>query len=182
MAMCLPSMKNHPAPTCLECCPGTPGMWKRLMNRLELRKGLQGCTPFFCVSMDYGFRPQPGNPVSDKIQTKTAKKETQDTTPRSPKSLYNGEVALIIAKVVIINGKCKSPLSLDHLINQSPNPDLSCLGDCLESVLGLLVNGDNHLHPLVLRICRFPPCPRSCSSPCLVCHSSPPFAALNPAS
>ena len=89
------------------------------------------------------------------------------------KSLYNGggQVTLNpLTKVVIFLHIPKSPLSFHHLINQPPNPDISCPGDCLEFVPGVPVNGDDHLHPLVLRICRFATCPGSCSAPIVVCH------------
>ena len=153
MAMCQPSMKCNPVHMCPKSAFQVHEDWNWSKNWLELRKGLQRCTPFFCVSVSCGIDQHSLSVISDKMQTKTAQKETQDLHPRSLKSLYNGGVSTSIAKVVIINQKSKSPLSFDHLINQSPNPDLSCLGDCLEFVPGVPVNGDDHLHPLVLRIC-----------------------------
>ena len=75
-----------------------------------------------------------------------------------------------LTKVVIFLQISKSPLSFNHLINQPPNPDISCPGDCLEFLSGVPVNSDDHLHSLVLRICRFATCPGSCSAPIVVCH------------
>ena len=89
------------------------------------------------------------------------------------KSLYNGqgqETLNPLTKVVIFRKIPKSPLSFHHLINQPPNPDISCLGDCPEFLPGVPVNSDDHLHPLVLRIYRFATCSGSCATPIVVCH------------
>ena len=132
---------------------------ERSKNRLELRKEAAGMHPPFSVSISCGHTILEVTKVSDKMQTKTAQKETQDLHPRSLKSLYNGGVSTSIAKVVIINQKSKSPLSFDHLINQSPNPDLSCPGDCLEFFPGVPVNSDDHLHTLSSGSAGFRPLP-----------------------
>lgn len=87
------------------------------------------------------------------------------------KSLYNGGVSTSIAKVVISFEKSNIECVIDPLINQPPHPDMLLLCHCFEFVPGIPVNGDDHLHPLVLWICRFPTTPRSCTSPCLVCHT-----------
>lgn len=107
---------------------------------------------------------------------KLQKKETRRGfagTLQVSKSLYNvgGLVTLNpLTKVIIFLHIPKSPLSFHHLINQPPNPDFSCPGDCLEFVPGVSVNCDDNLHPLVLRICRFATCSGSCSTPIVVCH------------
>ena len=77
------------------------------------------------------------------------------------KSLYNGGVSTSIAKVVISFEKSNIKCSVDPLINQPAHPDMLLICHCFESVPGLPVNGDDHLHPLVLGICRFPTTPRS---------------------
>ena len=170
MAKCQPSMKSNTGCTCLESCLETPGDGNRCKIRLELRKGLQGCTPFFCVSVSCRIDQHFLSAISDKMQTKTAKKKTQDHSQVSQIFIQLTGFPRSIAKVVTFNEKSKSPLSLDHLINESAYPNLSCLGDGFEFVPGVPVNGDDHLHPLVLRISGFPPCSRSCTSPCVVCH------------
>ena len=149
---------------------GCPGRMERSKIRLELFDGLQGCTPSFFISRGCVINLLPGLRFSDKMQTKTAQKETQDSHPRSLKSLYNGGVSTSIAKVVISFEKSNIECVIDPLINQPPNSDMLLLCHCFESVPGLPVNGDDHLHPLVLRICRFPTTPRSCTSPCFLCH------------
>lgn len=110
-----------------------------------------------------------------KCRKKCKKKRPRSacSTTEVSKSLYNGggQVTLIpLTKVVIFLQIPKSPLSFHHLINQPPNPDISCPGDCLEFVPGVPVNRDDHLHPLVLRIYRFATCPASCATPIVVCH------------
>ena len=119
-----------------------------------------------------------------KLQKKETRRGFANNTP-GLKSLYNGggqETLIPLTKVVIILQNTKSPFSFHHLINQSPNPHLSCPGDCFEFLPGVPVNCDDHLHPLVLGICRFPPTSRSCTSPCFLCHSCPSFLALSPSS
>jgi len=177
MAESQPLMKCHHRPGYRYSHPGCPGIKGRCKIRLELRSGLQGCTPLFFVSSSWIFCGCPQNVDSDKMQTKTAQKETQDSHPRSLKSLYNGGVSTSIAKVVIISGKSNLPgiLQVSHVllhqvINQSAWTDSPLLAESLDGIPGLPVNGDDHLHPLVLGICRFPPTPRSCTSPCFLCH------------
>ena len=109
-----------------------------------------------------------------KCDTNCKKKRPRSAISEVSKSLYNGggQVTLNpLTKVVIFRQIPKSPLSFHHLINQSPNPDLSCPGDCLELVPGVPVNRDDHLHPLVLRIYRFATCPGSYATPIVVCHN-----------
>ena len=170
MAESQPLMKCHHRPGYRYFHPGCPRRKERCKIRLELRKRLQGCTLFFYVSISWIFCGCPQNVVSDKMQTKTAQKETQDLHPGSLKSLYNGGVSTTIAKVVISFEKSNIECVIDPLINQPPHPDMLLLCHCFEFVPGLLVNGDDHLHPLVLGICRFPTTPGSCTSPCLVRH------------
>lgn len=108
MADFLPMMKSTHRPGYRYSQSGCPGRKERSKIRLELRNGLQGCTPFFFVSISCGHPILEVTKDSDKMQTKTAQKETQDSHPRSLKSLYNGGVSTSIAKVVISNEKSKS--------------------------------------------------------------------------
>ena len=100
-------MKRTPLSDNKECGLHAPGGKERSKIRLELRNGLQGCTPFFFVSFSCGHPILEVTKDSDKMQTKTAQKETQDSHPRSLKSLYNGGVSTSIAKVVISLEKSK---------------------------------------------------------------------------
>ena len=135
----------------------------------ELRKEAAGMHHPFYVSISCGHPILEVTKVSDKMQTKLNKK-TQDRCPRSLKSLYNGGVSTN-AKVVISFEKLNIEYSIDPLINQSAHPDMLLLCHYFEFVPGLLVNGDDHLHPLVLGIYRFPTTPRSCTSPCFLFHN-----------
>lgn len=143
---------------------------ERSKNRLELGKRLQRCILFLSFSATYNGNHIPNLHFSDKMQTKTAKKETQDRCPRS-RNLYTMDVfPHAIAKVGIYPEKSNVESIIDPLINQPPHPDMLLFCSRFEFVPGVPVNGDDHLHPLVLRICRFPATPRSCTSPCLFCH------------
>ena len=160
---------------------GCPGGQERCKIRLELRKRLQGCTLFFYVSISWIFCGHPQNVDSDKMQTKTAQKKKPRSAfggqSRVSKSLYNGSIRRSIAKVVIypeisnFSGIIQVSNELLHqVINQSARTDSPLPGEFLDEIPGLPVNGDDHLHPLVLWICRFPTTPRSCTPPCLVRH------------
>ena len=131
--------------------------------------------PPLSISMSYGKGACDHFRFSDKIQTKTAEERDPGLTSEVSKSLYNGQFSVTLYKDS--NFFEKSDF-LTPFINQSPYPDMFLLGLLLEPVPGLPVNGDDHLHPLVLRICRFPTTPRSCTSPCLVCHSYSFFHSL----
>jgi hypothetical protein len=80
---------------------------ERSKNRLELRNGLQGCTPFFFVSISCGHPILEVTKDSDKMQTKTAQKRDPGLASQVSKSLYNGGVSTSIAKVVISLEKSK---------------------------------------------------------------------------
>lgn len=170
MAKYLPTMKSHPGQGCLISCPGWDRglIWCKIW--LELQKEVAGMHPPFSVSITYSHPICEVTTISDKMQTKTAQKETQDRCPRS-RNLYTMDVfPHAIAKVVIYPEKSNVESLIDPLIYQPPHPDMLLFCSCFEFVPGVPVNGDDHLHPLVLRICRFPATPRSCTAPCLFSH------------
>ena len=182
MAKYLPTMKSHPGQGCPNSCPGGDRGLIRCKIRLELRKEAAGMHPPFSVSISYGHPICEVTTISDKMQTKTAQKRDPGCrrgATQVSKSLYNGCVSTTIAKVGIYPEKSNVESLIDPLIYQPPHPDMLLFCSRLEFVPGVPVNGDDHLHPLVLRMCRFPATPRSCTAPCLFSHIQSSFVPIS---
>ena len=161
-------MKCDPASYRLESCPGCPGRneWSKI--RLELGWGRRDALPSFIISISCGHLIFDATKVSDKMQTKTAKKETRNVlrgSSRISKSLYNGEVSLNLCKGSHFQSEIKIRTFIHQGVNQPPHPDVHLLCHCFESVPGLPVNGDDHLDTLLVRTLCLPAAPRPGASP-----------------
>ena len=154
--------------------------------RLKLLMEAAGMHPPFYLSSSYGHPVSEVTKVSDKMQTKTAKKRPGirmwENIPRESESQK------IFIQWRCFHNHCKgshfrSEIKIRTIIhqgvNQPPHPDMLLFCSRFEFVPGLPVNGDDHLHPLLVFREGLPSTPRSCSAPCIFSHIQSSFVPIS---
>jgi hypothetical protein len=88
-----PTLQNNTSPECIISCPGVSRGMERSKIRLELRDGLQGCTPSFFVSADYAICVLSRKWFADNMQITIAQKERPGEVGSAPRisNLYTME-------------------------------------------------------------------------------------------